>query len=102
MKREGAKKDNCPLVHNTYTISCIFPKFFLPLQKLKTFDKTNHFSKFMGGQKRVKLYATLIYKGVDSSERYEFGDAVGDNREYYRLKLQAMDTTLAFLTSIIF
>lgn len=54
------------------------------------------------GQKRVNLNATLIYKGVDSSERYEFGDAVGDNREYYRLELQAMDTTLAFLTSIIF
>lgn len=55
-----------------------------------------------GGQKRVNLNATLIYKGVDSSERYEFGDTVGDNREYYRLELQAMDTTLAFLTSIIF
>lgn len=47
------------------------------------------FQNLWGGQKRVNLNATLIYKGVDSSERYEFGDAVGDNREYYRLKLQA-------------
>lgn len=38
-KREGAKKANCPLPHNTYTISCFF------LESFSKFAKTINYGK---------------------------------------------------------